>query len=66
VIEPRKRQIGKDDVVNNTEINMGEGDWQVLTRFPGVIEHGMLDIGNRRQPGRPCRVFQWKESMLDK
>jgi len=53
-------------VVNYTEINMGEGNWQVLIRSPGVEEHGMLDIGNRRQPGRPCRVSQWKESMLDK
>ena len=29
--------------------------------FPGVLEHGMLDNLNKRQPGRPCRVFRNRE-----
>ena len=44
--------------MNVSEVNTGEGVWQVFLCFLGVGEHGMLDIGNRRQPGIPCRVFQ--------
>ena len=43
------------------EINTEEGEWQVLLCISGVEEHGMLDIGNRRQPGRTYPVSKGTE-----
>lgn len=44
--------------MNRAEVHTGEGAWQVLPGFSGVEEHGMSDMGNRRQPGRPGDVPQ--------
>ena len=50
-----------DDGVIYSEINTEEGDRPVLLCISGVEEHGMLDIRNRRQPGRTYRVSKGTE-----
>jgi len=50
-----------DDVVIYAEINTEEGEWQVLLCISGVEEHGMLDSGNKRQPGRTYTVSKGTE-----
>ena len=58
LLSGRKAICEKDDAVNYAEVNTGEGAWQVLPGFSGVEEHGMSDMGNRRQTGRPGGVLQ--------
>jgi hypothetical protein len=43
------------------EVPMGMAKWRVNTRFPGVGEHGMSDIVNAWQPGRPWNLSQGRE-----
>ena len=40
--------------------------WPALVRLVGVLEHGMLDIGNERQPWETLSGLSRSESMLDK
>ena len=43
---------GKDDAVDPAEVNIEMRDKASVSLLPGVLEHGMLDIGNGRQPRR--------------
>jgi hypothetical protein len=47
---------GKDDAVDPAEVNIEKRVKASTSLLPGVREHGMLDIRNRRQPGRTYPV----------
>ena len=52
------RLSGKDDALQIAEVTMGLAIRRVNTHFPGVGEHGMSDIVNVWQPGRPWDLLQ--------
>ena len=57
--------MGRDDAVDPAEVNIGKCVKLSTSLLPGVREHGMLDIGNRRQPSKPIRSQQ-NQSKSDK
>ena len=43
---------GQDDAVDPAEVKIEKRVMVSTSLLPGVREHGMLDIGNKRQPRR--------------
>lgn len=58
--------IGKDDTVQEVEVNMSGTEMARFVRFPGVVDHGMYDIRKGRQPGRPYSRFHMGDGSINR
>ena len=54
--------VERDGLICVRDINMGNSDkLTCLAHLSGVIDHGMLDMANTRQLGRPCPASLHRE-----